>query len=138
MNANQILFPVISMLLLTTCIGLLMGYLRVRAVDKGELRISYFRHNSGSEISTILARVSDNYDNLITSPMMFYVVVIMLYISGNINQLQLILAWGFVATRLLHSFIHITTNNVIHRSASFLGGVMIVTAMWILLVIEII
>lgn len=138
MNANLILLPVTGMLLLTTCVGLYMGYLRVSAVNRGELRLSYFRHNSGAEISTLHARAADNYDNLISSPIMFYVVVIMVYISGNVDLPQLMLAWGYLLARLVHSLVHIATNNVIHRSAAFLGATMMVTLMWILLLFKIV
>jgi hypothetical protein len=45
-----------------------------------------------------------------------------------------LLAWAYVATRLVHSMIHVTTNRVRHRFVIFSVGVAVLIAMWVLVV----
>ena len=40
-----------------------------------------------------------------------------------------IVAWGFVITRILHSVVHTTYNNVMHRFGIFMIGVGFLIAM---------
>jgi len=45
------------------------------------------------------------------------------------------LAWAFVVLRVIHSIIHVTYNNPMHRFLVFLLSSSIVLVMWIQLVI---
>ncbi len=40
------------------------------------------------------------------------------------------LAWGYVGLRVLHSLIHLTTNNLAVRPAVFALGNVVLIAMW--------
>lgn len=132
-DAKLILLPVFAVVFLTIGIGVWLGLLRYRAITGGELKISYFRFNRGAEPSERLARVSDNFDNLFALPLLFYLGVILIYISAKIETTQLALAWAFAISRYAHSYLHVVNNNVIHRFASFATGALIMTAMWALL-----
>ena len=46
----------------------------------------------------------------------------------------LALAWAYVACRALHSLIHLTYNNVLHRLAAFAAGNVVLLVIWILAV----
>ncbi len=54
--------------------------------------------------------------------MLFYVLQLALYASGPVTAVQLALAWGFVATRLLHTVIHTTVNRLRWRMLVFSAG----------------
>jgi hypothetical protein len=43
----------------------------------------------------------------------------------------LVLAWAFVASRLVHSFIHVGANNVVHRLFAFGASFATLAAMWL-------
>ena len=49
----------------------------------------------------------------------------------------MVLAWVFVLTRLLHAYIHTTSNIVRHRFNAFAVGVFILLAMWIIFAVRI-
>ena len=47
------------------------------------------------------------------------------------------LSWLFVASRLLHALIHVTTNEMRRRFFLFLAGVLILLLMWLLFVLDV-
>jgi len=63
-------------------------------------------------------------------PVLFYVICLMLRISGRVDATFLDLAWGYVALRALHSLVHVTYNNIMHRLTIFAASNFVVIAMW--------
>lgn len=84
-----------------------------------------------------MAKVSQNYDNLLELPILFYILIIMLFLTSEVEIAQVIMAWIFVGSRYLHSYIHTTFNNVRVRGRSFLFGVLVVFIMWVLFFVRI-
>jgi hypothetical protein len=131
-NQITILYPLFALVLLTFVIAIRMGRLRFAAVKRGDLSAGYYRLNRGGEVPAYLAKVSQNYDNLLELPILFYVVAVLLYVTNRVEVAQLILAWLFVVSRYVHSYIHTTSNNVMHRMRAFLTGVLALIGMWCL------
>ena len=50
-----------------------------------------------------------------------------LYNGGSLR----FLAWGFVATRAVHSYVHLGSNNVRFRALSYFAGWIVIIAMWL-------
>jgi hypothetical protein len=69
--------------------------------------------------------------------MLFFVVVALALITRMTGVVFVTLAWAFVATRLLHAYIHTGTNNVKARFNAMLTGVVILGAMWVIFAIRI-
>ncbi|MGD8526359.1 MAG: MAPEG family protein [Thioalkalispiraceae bacterium] len=132
MEQNSILLPVFALVALTFGIGIRLGKLRLAAVKRGDLNPRYYELNRGGKVPDYLAKVSHNYDNLLALPILFYVVSIMLFVSGKVEIAQIILAWVFVVSRYVHSYIHTGYNNVRHRMRAFILGVVALIGMWCL------
>ena len=130
MNQHLILFPVFALAALTFGIGIWLARLRFAAVKRGDLSPRYFSINRGGEIPEYLAKVNNNYNNLLELPALFYVVTVLLYVTDRAELAQIILAWVFVASRYVHSYIHTTYNNVRQRMRSFMMGAISLIAMW--------
>jgi len=137
MNQHLILFPVFALAALTFGIGLWLARLRFAAVKRGDLDPRYFAINQGGEIPEYLAKVNNNYNNLLELPILFYIITILLYITDRVEPTQLILAWIFVASRYVHSYIHTTYNNIRHRLRSFMIGVTALIVMWCLFFVRV-
>ena len=137
MNQHLILFPVFALAALTFGIGILLARLRFAAVKRGDLDPRYFAINQGGEIPEYLAKVNNNYNNLLELPILFYIITVLLYVTDRVELTQLILAWIFVASRYAHSYIHTTYNNVRHRLRSFLLGVVALIVMWCLFFVRV-
>ena len=76
-----------------------------------------------------------NYMSLLEAPLLYYVVCIMLYATQSVDTLALALAWGFVISRVIHSLIHVSYNNVIHRLTIFIISNLVLLVMWVRLVL---
>ena len=138
MEQTLIFLPVFSLVALTFGIGLWLGKLRFSAVKKGDLNPRYYELNRGGKLPDYLAKVSNNFDNLLALPVLFYVLAIMLFVTAKAEAAQIVLSWLYVASRYAHSYIHTTSNNVRHRMRAFILGVAILIIMWSLFFIRIV
>lgn len=74
---------------------------------------------------------ADNYNHLCEAPTVFYAISGVVVLSGHADPLHVICARAYLAFRVLHSIIHVTSNVVVLRFLLFLLswlvlGVMIV------------
>jgi hypothetical protein len=63
-----------------------------------------------------------NYNHLLEQPTIFYAIVVALILMGFDAPINVCLAWGYVAFRILHSLVQATVNIVIYRFWLFIGG----------------
>jgi len=127
---NALLYPLFANVLLTFSVSLLMVRARTNAVKNKQIAPSYFKHNRGKAPEQIL-RYSDNYQNQYELPILFYTLIALLLITQIHHTGFTIAAWLFVFTRIVHSYIHIKTNDILHRLKAFVSGFFILLAMWI-------
>lgn len=73
----------------------------------------------------------NNLTNLFEMPVLYFALVPLLILTGHAGGFQLVLAWGFVFARTLHSVIHIGANNVLHRLRAYLASCAVLLAMWV-------
>ena len=66
-------------------------------------------------------------------PVLFYVGVIFTYQFGAAGSVVAVLAWLFVAFRIVHAIIHTGSNRIQARFMAFFGSFVCVAAIWILL-----
>jgi len=123
------LLPCLAMVLLTLIIGLLTLYRRIRSMQ--QLKISPQQVATSAQKAELLAdtRASDNFNHLFELPILFYVLCLLCLVLQQTSIMLSIMAWGFVVSRYIHSFIQCTNNKVMHRFMLFLVGYMFVIAM---------
>ena len=80
-----------------------------------------------------VAGPSDNLVNLFEIPVLFYVALIILYVTDFSSVFYLVLAWAFVLLRYAHSLIHVTYNRVMHRFAVYFAGTLLLWVIWAIL-----
>jgi hypothetical protein len=78
-------------------------------------------------------RASDNYRNLFEAPVLFYVAALAAFALKVVTPLLVALAWLYVACRVVHSLIHVTTNRVKHRFLAFVASHAVLFVVWIVL-----
>ena len=88
---------------------------------------------TASDWDAAARKASNNYNNLFEIPVLFYLATAFALITRMVDVWILALAWVFVASRVLHSVVHLTTNIVNWRGPIFLVGFVTVVAMWVLL-----
>ncbi len=63
---------------------------------------------------------ADNYNNLMEQPTLFYATALTLAAAGHGDGLNLMLAWGYVGLRVVHSLVQATINLIMLRWAVFM------------------
>jgi len=124
------LAPVFVHVLLVVALVIATGRGRVAAVNAGEVRLKDIALDS-SKWPEGLRKLGNNYQNQFELPVLFYAVVALLIATGLGDGVALVLAWGFVVSRLVHSFIQVGTNNVVHRLYAFGAGLAALAALWL-------
>lgn len=73
---------------------------------------------------------ADNYNHLMEQPTLFYATALVLALLGPGDELNLALAWAYVALRVTHSLIQALVNVIQLRFAVFMlaSGVLVVLA----------
>lgn len=128
------IYPMFAMVVLTFVVAIYMLSLRVSAVRSGRVKLSAFRLNNEETMSPRMLQVARNYSNLFEMPVLFYAAGAVT-LALNLNSIAIsILAWLFVVSRIVHSLIHITSNNVIRRMQAFMAGNLCILLIWMLIV----
>ena len=128
------IYPMFAMIVLTFAVAIYMLSLRVSAVRSGRVKLSAFRLNNEETMSPRMLQVARNYSNLFEMPVLFYAAGAVT-LALNLNSIAMsILAWLFVVSRIVHSLIHITSNNVIRRMQAFMAGNLCILLIWMLIV----
>lgn len=128
---NLILVPVFALAAWTAGVLVLMGVARIGAGLRGRVRPSDFKLGESSNVPPKVSLPNRNYMNLLELPVLFYVVCIVLYVTGSQNGSTLFLAWAYVALRIIHSAIHLSYNNVMHRLFAFALSNAVLVALWV-------
>ena len=76
-------------------------------------------------------RPANNFRNQFELPVLFYVLVAFLLITNKADLVQVVLAWIFVASRVLHTVIHLGSNVVLRRGMAFFIGLVVLFVMWV-------
>lgn len=130
-SKTAILYPSAVMALLTLGLLLAMGLRRFFAIQRRLVSIKYYRvYAEGSEPES-MRQHSRHVQNHFEVPPLFHLALFGIYIAGNVTSATVAAAWFFVATRCLHSVIHLSYNNVSHRFFVFGLGLMTVAYLWV-------
>jgi hypothetical protein len=74
-------------------------------------------------------QVAYNYNHLMEQPTLFYALVAYSYLAGQQNGPNLVLAWAYVALRVVHSLVQATVNVILVRFAIFIAGTLVLAAL---------
>ncbi len=131
MKAHLIFWPVLVQMLIPIVVILVNGKrkaadVKAESVDLAKAAMD----NEAWSLPVILT--SKNLANQFQFPILFYVVCMILASIDAVSTTVLVAAWLFVATRIVHAYVHITTNYVPVRMNSFIVGVLILIVMIVL------
>ena len=120
------------MFLLTFCVAIAMFIRRTRDVKQGTTDPRYFKtYDLETKIPTISKQLSRHYINLFESPVLFYAIIALILAMDLDHPHFAILAYAYVAARLVHSSIHLTHNKLWPRIISFFVSFAILGALWV-------
>lgn len=118
MSPNLILFPVLLQIVLTLAVYFALTMAKQRAVADGEVDQSR-RALHDDAWPDYVQKINNNLRNQFESPLLFYVLSLMLWGLGNVNPVSLGVAWLYVLSRVLHAWVHTGSNYVPLRKRVF-------------------
>ena len=127
-----LLYPVFALAAWTLCMLVLVLVRRSAAVRRGECTIGDFRYGESERVPPRACLVGRNYANLLELPVLFYVVCIMLQMTGGNSPAARFCAWTYVLLRIVHSLVHIGPNNVLWRLSAFAASNAALVVLWVL------
>ena len=138
MNHAEILLPTMALVGWTLCVLLLLPYQRLKAAFAGEVTPNDFKYGESSRVPPKVSIPNRNLMNLLEIPVLFYVVSIVAFTAQLADSLTVILAWTYVGLRVIHSLLHLTYNNVIHRLLVFAASNGVLAVIWVRLALALI
>jgi hypothetical protein len=128
------IYPMFTMVLLTFIIGFAAMRARIASVKMKEINIGYYRLMQAQVTQNIPERVTvttRSFNNMFEIPVLFYIAGTLSLALDQVTTFSLIIAWGFVLSRIFHTWIHLGYNNILHRMNAYWIGLILVFILWI-------
>ena len=136
MSNQAILLPLIVQVALTFAIGFRMAAGRVAAVRARKVHPRDIALREANWPKHLM-QLQNAYLNQFELPVLFYLLTILVLITKAGDLWFVVPAWIFVALRLAHAYVHVTSNRVPRRGMLFIAGAVVLCAMWIVFAVRI-
>jgi hypothetical protein len=135
MTVQEVLLPLFVEVILTFVLMFWMASLRGRDFHSG---VATYDNVALREPNWSVGALQTaySYSNQFELPVLFYVLTILAYFTHHAGFLFVILAWIFVIFRILHAYVHVTSNNVRVRGPLFGVSAVVLAIMWIIYIVQ--
>lgn len=130
MDARLIFWPAVAMVVLTIGVTFKMFFERKRQIEAEGIRWREVATSSKMNGRLADTRAADNFRNLFETPTLFYLALVVAFLTAQVNTLTLALAWGFVVLRYVHSAIHCGSNRIRYRLPVFFLACIVLWVFW--------
>jgi len=135
MNNDLIFLPVLAHIFLIFMLYIYLGVLKTRAVKEGTVDRQKASLNTKAWPEYVV-KVSNNLANQFESPILFYMLSVIYYLTNHVNSVLVLIMSLYVLSRYIHAYIHVTSNYVPYRYKFFLIGVLILLVLTLGLVLK--
>lgn len=129
-SVQMVLLPVFVLVALTFALLLGTFYSRRQTLLSRETRVKDIVLGQPNW-PTRVTQIGNCYNNQFQLPLLFYALIALALPLRHADLVIVLLSWVFVVTRLAHAGVFVTSNNILHRSTSWLAGALVLLAMWI-------
>ena len=136
MSTQAVLLPLFVQVALTFGLGFWMAFGRVAAVRAREVRTRDIALREPAWPKQLM-QLQNAFLNQFEMPVLFYALTILVLITKTADLWFVVPAWIFVALRLAHAYVHVTSNRVPRRALMFLAGAAVLCVMWIIFAVRI-
>jgi len=133
----HLIYPLLAQVLLTFVMLMAMGVVRREALRSGGVSMKDIALTNTTWPDRA-RQYGNNFSNQFELPVLFYVLVLAALHTGATNTLTVVLAWLFVLSRVLHAFIHVTSNHVRTRALVYTGGFLALIGIWLVIVVKLV
>ena len=135
MNNDLIFLPVLAHVALVFMLYIYLGIVKSRAVKEGSVDRKKAALDPKAWPESVV-KVLNNLGNQFESPVIFYIISIIYYLTNNVDSFLISIMSIYVLTRYMHTYIHVTSNFVPYRFKLFLVGVLILLALTVWLILK--
>ena len=135
MTMHAIWWPALAMVALTFVVWLRMYATRIGQMRRERIHPQSVATSAEASARLTDSRAADNFRNLFELPVLFYLALAVAAHADLVGTTLLVLAWVFVALRVLHSWVQCTYNKVMHRFKVYAAGAAVLWALWAVLAI---
>lgn len=137
MNTELLLTAVLVQVILTFAVFVALAIRKAKAVKNGDVDLKRAAlHNDAWPDYVLL--ISNNIQNQFQTPVLFYALCFGFILMDAVDSLALGGAWTYVITRLVHAYVHTTTNFVPVRMRVFTLGMVALIFMAVLLLVRLV
>lgn len=120
---SPILAPIIALVAWSLVMWLWMYARRIPAMKAAGIDTTNLVGGSGADLKAAIPAKAqwpaDNYNHLMEQPTLFYAIALTLALLGSGGGVNAMIAWAYVALRVIHSIVQATVNRVIVRFTIF-------------------
>lgn len=102
-----------------------------REVGLADVAVSTERYPDSARLAAA------NFSNQFETPVLFFALILIAIHVGATGYVMAVLAWAYVATRVVHTLIHTGSNRMLQRAVIFAIGAGCLFFMWVGIVIAI-
>lgn len=128
MNHNLIFLPVVIQISLVFSLYIYLAITKSRAIKAGLVDEQRRALHDDAWPDSVL-KVNNCIRNQFEVPVIFYILVMLLWLTQSINIVMHSLAWIFIGSRIFHAIIHVGSNYVPMRRRVFMFGCLILIIM---------
>ena len=133
MSIQAILMPMFVQVGLTFVLLFWMGAVRLHAIRLGQVDPHQVRLREPNWPPRVL-QIGNAFHNQLELPVLFYVVVLLALQTQTLDVVFLVLSWMFVLSRLVHAYVHVTSNRLDRRTGVFGVGAVALLLMWVIII----
>lgn len=136
----DLLAPAAVLVLWTLIMLMWMASTRLPALKAHGIDMSKAVGGRGQDLEGVLpANVnwkSHNYAHLVEQPTLFYAIIGILAIMGQVSPIAVALAWAYVGFRIAHSIVQATVNKIAWRFPLFMLGTLALLGLTVIALIR--
>jgi hypothetical protein len=129
-NQTLVFWPMASMACLTFVVLILVPIFRISSSKKGLTSARDYRLGESDRVPEWVQLANRNYMNLLESPVLFYTICLIIFVTQSLDETLLRLCWAYVGFRIVHSVIHVSINKILLRLATFALSIGVLMALW--------
>ncbi len=132
---RTLLWPMLALVALTFVVALAMFRRRIAEIRARRIPLASIATSRGLATLEDVA-AADNFRNLFEMPVLFYAACLLMALLGSDGLLLPVLAWAYVALRVLHSAIQLNGNRVRWRFNAFAASTAVLLAIWVVTAVQ--
>jgi hypothetical protein len=136
MSVQAVLMPLFVQVALTFGLWFWMAYERGRLLRSGKVQPHEIALREPNWPPRAL-QIGNAAHNQLETPLLFYLLTTLAIITRQADAAFVGLAWVYVVLRVLHAYVHVTSNRIAVRGPAFAASLLVLFVMWVVFAVRI-